>query len=67
MKLYKREGDATTAVSDNTIFIAKYCPFHVRMSSRALCGNWCPHFFIDEGIVYITCNGTETNVGEVDE
>jgi hypothetical protein len=68
MKLYKRESDAQERCIVDPIFIAKFCPFHVRMSSRAMCGNWCPHFFTDDSkTVYITCTGTEVSVGELDD
>jgi len=75
MKIYndptKLDMDYPRITRDETLCIAKICPFHVRMSSRSFCGNWCPHFFIEEKEmngkkskeIYITCSGVEVCIG----
>lgn len=71
MKIYNDAVDASFDAEKDQKFITKFCPFHVRMSTKTLCGSWCPHFFIEEieehgskrKEIYITCSGAECLVG----
>ncbi len=63
MRLHTSPEDALYAAEGERKHIAKFCPFHIRMSTKTLCGSWCPHFFYDEKEIYITCSGKEVCVG----
>jgi SUMO ligase MMS21 Smc5/6 complex component len=64
MKTFDHEEDAyNESVNSQKIFISKLCPYSVKMSTRSICGDWCPHFFVDKDSVYITCSGAEVAIG----
>lgn len=74
MKIFKNCEEAAFRAEKDQSYISKFCPFHVRMSTRTLCGSWCPHFFIEPADptsghgeeIYITCSGQEVCVGVKD-
>lgn len=56
----KKVGLARASWLNSDKFISLTCPFHYEVDAEIICGEWCPHFEIEEPVtnrlrVTITC------------